>query len=183
MTDPDMALDVNSITPAPYGSLSHSHLNCCFRNILGNKKGCECSGTRGGGAERAKCDCKYSPLLDDQGNYTLERVRAHDGDWGRQCEGGLEWEVLSWKLDAEEPEAALVISIALNKKNEAAMKTGHLEIMSTLVGLCKPDPRGCVPFEPVRDKLIDLYGTEIDHPDFLHLFKVVVDAGGRAVFT
>ena len=178
--DPDIAQLCNLSQPARYGSLSHSHLNCCFRNILGNKKGCECSPTRGGGAERAKCDCKYSPLLDDQGNYTLERVRAHDGDWGRQCEGGLEWEVLSWKLDAEEPEAALVISIALNKKNEAAMKTGHLEIMSTLVGLCKPDPRGCVPFEPVRDKLIDLYGTEIDHPDFLHLFKVVVDAGGES---
>ena len=86
-------------------------------------------------------------------------------------------------MDEEEPKAALAISIALNKKNEVAMKTGHLEIMSTLVGLCKPDPQGCVPFEPVRDKLIDLYGTEIDHPDFLHLFKVVCDAGGRAVFT
>ena len=178
--DPDMAQLCKLSHPARYGSLSHSHLNCSFRNILGNKKGCECSGTRGGGAERAKCDCKYSPLLDDQGNYDLERVRAHDGEWGRQCEGGLEWEVLSWRLDEEEPEAALAISIALNKKNETAMKTGHLEIMSTLVGLCKPDPQGCVPFEPVRDKLIDLYGTEIDHPDFLHLFKVVCDAGGES---
>ena len=137
------------------------------------------SGARGGGADRAKCDCKYSSVLDDEGKYDLEKVRAHDEEWGRQCEGGLEWEVLSWKMDEEEPEAALVISITLNKKNEAAMKTGHLEILTTLVGLCKPDPRGCVPFEPVRDRLIDLYGAEIDHPDFLHLFKVVIDAGGE----
>eukprot|EP00959_Pyramimonas_sp_CCMP1952_P001558 32003-Pyramimonas_sp.AAC.1 len=59
------------------------------------------------------------------------------------------------------------------------MTTGHLEILSTLVGLCKPGPDGCVPFEPVRDRLIDLYGAEIDHPDFLHLFKVACDAGGE----
>ncbi|CAK0895420.1 unnamed protein product, partial [Prorocentrum cordatum] len=127
----------------------------------------------------AKCDCKFSILLDEKGNYNLEKVRAHDGKWGSQCEGGLEWEILSWGMDEEEPEAALVISIALNKKNETAMKTGHLEILSTLVGLCKPDPHGCVPFEPVRGKLIDLYGAEIDHPDFLRLFKLVRDAGGE----
>ena len=65
-------------------------------------------------------------------------------------------------MDAEEPDAALVIRIALNKKNEAAMKTGHLEIMSTLVRLCTPNPQGNVPFEPVRDKLVDLYGSTVD---------------------
>eukprot|EP00959_Pyramimonas_sp_CCMP1952_P324832 6799268-Pyramimonas_sp.AAC.1 len=59
------------------------------------------------------------------------------------------------------------------------MKTGILEIMATLQGLCKPDPRGCVPFEPVRDKLVDLYGAEAENPDFLSLFKVVCDAGGH----
>ena len=180
--DPDMAMVGKLGEKAMYGSLSHSHLNCSFRNILGKKKGCECPETRDGGGT-AKCVCKVSPLLDDQGNYDVEKVGAHDAEWGRQCEGGLEWEVLSWKMDEEEPEAALIISIALNKKNETAMKTGHLEILTTLVGLCKPDPQGCVRFEPVRDKLIDLYGSEIDHPDFLHLFKVVCDAGGGGEYS
>ena len=63
------------------------------------------------------------------------------------------------------------------------MKTGHLEIMSTLVGLCVPSPNGSVPFEPVRDKLIDLYGAAVDHPDFVHAFKLAVDAGGLAACT
>ena len=48
------------------------------------------------------------------------------------------------------------------------MKTGHLEIMATLVKLCEPDPQGAVQFEPVRDKLIELYGSAVDHPEFLH---------------
>lgn len=108
----------------------------------------------------------------------MEKLRVHDDEWAQACFRGLEWEVLSWKMDIEEPGAAQVISIALNKKNEVSMKTGHLEIMSTLVSLCQPKPDHSVPFEPVRDKLIDLYGAAVDHPDFLHAFRLVIDAGG-----
>ena len=64
-------------------------------------------------------------------------------------------------MDIEQPDAALIISIALNKKNEVAMKTGHLEIMSALQSLCKPNPQGEVPYEPVKEKMIDLYGAEV----------------------
>ena len=101
-----------------------------------------------------------------------------DDEWAQGCFRGLEWEVLSWKMDVEEPNAAQAISIALNKKNEVAMKTGHLEIMSTLVNLCNPKHSKEVPFEPVRDQLIDLYGAAVDHPDFVHAFRLVIDAGG-----
>ena len=83
-------------------------------------------------------------------------------------------------MDTEEPEAALVISISLNKKNEAAMTTGHTEIMHTLGALCKPDPHDLctVLFEPVRDKMVELYGCQVDHHDFHHAFRLVMDAGG-----
>ena len=111
------------------GSLSHSHWNCGVRNILCGAKWCECQ-------ERKVCECGSQPILDNNRNYSLEKLRAHDDEWAQGCYSGLEWEVLSWKMDVEEPEAALIISIALNKKNEVAMKTGHLEIMSTLVRLC-----------------------------------------------
>ena len=171
--DPDMAergsagyLGMQALV----GSLSHSHFNCCMRNILCSKKGCECNKTM--------CECGSLPILDQNRNYSLEKLRDHDAEWAQQCSSGLDWEVLSWKMDVEEPDAAQVISIALNKKNEVAMKTGHLEIMATLVGLCVPSPNGSVPFEPVRDKLIDLYGAAVDHPDFVHAFRLVMDAGG-----
>ena len=35
-------------------------------------------------------------------------------------------------MEDEEPEAAWVISVAFNKKNESAMKIGHLEILAAL---------------------------------------------------
>ena len=53
-------------------------------------------------------------------------------------------------MDVEEPEAAMIISVSLYKKNEASMKTSHTEIMNTLVGLCAPSPNdvdGKVPFQ------------------------------------
>ena len=79
----------------------------------------------------------------------MEKLKSYDEAWAKDCHSGLEWEMLSWQLDVEEPEGALIISIALNKKNEAAMKTGHLEIMSCLVKLCEPDPQGVVHFGPL----------------------------------
>ena len=107
-------------------------------------------------------------------------MRTFDPSWADQVDKGLPWELLDPIMDTEEPGAALIISIALNKRNEAAMQTGHTEVMKTLVGLCKPDPRNglTVPFEPVRDKMVELYGSFVDHPDFHHAFRLVMDAGG-----
>ena len=85
------------------------------------------------------------------------------------------------KIDEDDPEAAWVISVALNKKNEAAMEIAHTEVMTSLVGLCKPEPGKpptVVVFEPVRDKLVELYGSIVDHPDFHHAFRLVMDSGG-----
>ena len=59
------------------------------------------------------------------------------------------------------------------------MQTAHTEVMHTLVKLCKTDPySGAVAFEPIRDKMLELYGSTIDHPDFHHAFRVVMDSGG-----
>ena len=100
------------------GSLSHGHLNCAMRNILGGKKGCECpEGT-------TECVCLSSRILDEKGNYTLVKVEAHDEAWkveahdeawARACLTGLVWKTLCWKMDDEEPGAAQIISIALNR--------------------------------------------------------------------
>ena len=59
------------------------------------------------------------------------------------------------------------------------MKTGGLEIWNTLVGLCKPDPKtGLTSYQPIRDKLIDLYGGAADSPHLFPMFRVILDMGG-----
>ena len=46
----------------------------------------------------------------------MEMVRAHDAEWADLIERGIVWEMLSLKMDIEDPSAPLIISIALNKK-------------------------------------------------------------------
>ena len=59
------------------------------------------------------------------------------------------------------------------------MATGHLEIMRTLVGLSKPSPEcEIVPFNPVRDKLLELFGSAADHPNLIDCFHIVLSVGG-----
>ena len=182
-SDPDMTKKSSNIM-ASIGTLSHGHLNCMMRNVLGGQKGCECVSTvvEGIDIEKKECRCASKPILNEDGCYSMELLRKYDGDWGSLCERGIVWEMLSHRMDEEEPEAALLISIALNKKNEASMKTSHTEIMNTLVGLCKPSPgdlEGKVPFDPLRERMVELYGAVVDHPDFFHAFRVVMDAGGH----
>ena len=132
--------------PAVAGSLSHSHLNCSMRNIVGRKMGCGCP-------VQDACKCNLRMVCDDQRMFDLALVKAKDEYFAQLCEKDIPWELLSSDMDVEDPDAALIISIALNKKNETAMKTGHTEIMSTLVSLCKPSPGTCeVPFDPAWDK-------------------------------
>ena len=170
--DPDVAVQDSGIV-AIFGSLSHSHLNCCMRNILCGKRGCECF------FKNEVCACKNAPILDEDGNYSAVELRIYDASWALDCSSGLGWEILSYKMDIEQPDAANIISVTLNKRNEVAMKTGHLEIMSTLASLCTPDPQGIVlPFELVRDKMLGMYGAAVDNENFAHVFRLVIDAGG-----
>ena len=104
-SDPDM-LERGEGIVATSGSLSHGHLVCGMRNILGGKKGCECPE---GPADSKKCQCASRPILDDKGNYSLVKVEAHDEAWARDCHSGLVWELLSWKMDEEEPNASTLM--------------------------------------------------------------------------
>ena len=180
IVDPDMTPKIMNIN-AVIGTLAHSHLNCTMRNMSAGTRGCECAPAVAG-EEKKPCCCNNKPILDEHGCYSLELVKECDGDWWSLIQEGIAWETLTHVMDIEEPEGAIIIAIALNKKNEASMKTSHTEIMNTLVGLCKPSPDdmdGKVPFVPVRDKMIEYYGAAVDHPDLVHAFQVVMDAGGH----
>ena len=46
--------------------------------------------------------------------------------------------------------------------------------------MCHPEPDNrVVIFEPNRSRMVDLYGPSVDHPDFVHAFRLVLDAWGR----
>ena len=45
--------------------------------------------------------------------------------------------------------------------------------------MCRPDPSGKVPFEPVHAKLIEMYGSAADHPNLLEAFRFTLVQGGK----
>ena len=92
---------------------------------------------------------------------------------------GNEWEILRWRIDVEEPDAAHIMCAALSKPNDAASKIAHVETLRNLVNLCEPGPGMEVKFEPVQAKLRNMFGSEIDHPDWVKAFEVVLLAGGK----
>ena len=47
------------------------------------------------------------------------------------------------------------------------------------MALCEPSPRSHeVPFDPVKKKLLELYGSDVDHRGFVAAYKLVVLSGG-----
>ena len=87
--DASMAKRGTGIT-AVLGSLSHGHFNCGCRNIICGKPGCECP-TRGDGDSDKQCRCKASPILDADGNYSMDKLEAHDSSWHELCLIGIKW--------------------------------------------------------------------------------------------
>ena len=168
--------DLDRDTCARFGSLSNCSLNCLIRNILWCSKGCICV------SEDEVCACQNAPILDRDGTYDNEKLKAHDKAWFLDCEAGLGWEILSYKMDIEEPKAALIISHTLrDERSKMAMETAHSEIMSTLISLCTPWLQalpGDLVFQLARNKMRGMFGAAVDDQHFLDFFRVVFDAGG-----
>ena len=75
-------------------------------------------------------------FCDSKGHLCRTAVAASEN--GKQAEevllDGFECEVLSWRMDSEQPDAASIISQALNKGNEIAMRTTELTAIAHLKG-------------------------------------------------
>ena len=120
-----------------FASLSHNSKKIAERNMSGGMPGCACD-HRPRSLDR--CECKAKPILDDALRYSMKKLNMEDPEWYNAIVSGTEWEILSSDMDKEEPNAAQIIAIALNKKKQGAMSIGHLEILRTLKSLCNPDP-------------------------------------------
>ena len=103
-----------------YGTLSHSHLLIVLL----------CWKTRAHWDWKDKDDT--TRFCDSEGNLDLSAVA--DKVLEKLVAEGLLVEVLGWELNVEEPMGASLISQALNKGQEAALKTSELTALSVLKG-------------------------------------------------
>lgn len=86
-----------------FGTLSHSHLHQCLKNIAGG----------------APAVLPVSFM--NNGRLCLHTVRSHSLALAESVENGLSWTVLSWRI-RDEPGAMELIQSAQNRKSGVAMK-------------------------------------------------------------
>ena len=81
----------------------------------------------------AKKDIFY---CDDKGRLSITAVaeRSNGHELEGLINGGFDCEVLSWRMDVEEPTAASTISQALSKGHEVALRTTKLIAVAVLKG-------------------------------------------------
>ena len=100
---------------------------------------------------------------------------------------GLDCEVLAWEMGVEEPNAALVISIALNKGQEIALRTTELTAVAVLKGeiivQAGKDLSQIVAFETVRERVRVQLDSAADDPDLPEVFDFLMSVGvGRNAY-
>ena len=102
------------------GSIGASHINQVLRNIIG-------------GATSQTCP----EICDSDGIISHAMVKAVDPALAAACDQGLAWEVLSYKIEEEEPQGLRCIQSALNERQKAQMMQHEMEVIKTLAKLCE----------------------------------------------
>ena len=145
-----------------YGSLSHSHLNQVFKNIL------------------ARVPVAGLKISNSSGRLDVGILDEVDKVFAKYCNEGLLWDVLSYKIQDEEPDGLNVIQAACNSKNSIALMQHEMEAVASLSRLCKASSAvaGTVSFQTAKEQLAFTLPGMTDDPDFIHLFRFVVDLGG-----
>ena len=95
---------------------------------------------------------------------------------------GMLMEELGWQINIEEPTACTLISIALNKGHECALKNTELTAVAVLSGeitrRANMELAGRVQFECVKAAVRLELDVIVDEPEFVELFEFVISLGG-----
>ena len=158
-----------------YSLLSHNHMALVLLAFIGRAKW-----------DLPKVDIpkmnRTIHFCDDEGRLSLSAVAATEN--GKELmevvNEGVYCEVLSWKMDVEEPTAASVISAALNKASDVAMRTTEWSALYTLKGgiIAASRQHGeRVAFLSLVDKLHLELDSAASDPDLDKLFDFLVGIG------
>ena len=149
-----------------YGSLSHSHLHQCLRNI------------RGGGV------CSV-PEVSELGKFSLAKLKTVDPAFGRAAETGLLWDILSCAIEDEEPDGCAIIQAAMNSKNAMLLLRHDMQALAALVDYTHASAvaERALSLAAARRMLKLTSPAFASDKDFLELYRYVIDLGsGSASF-
>ena len=160
-----------------FGTLSHSHMSLCLRAFkLGAKWKIADASELGFNA------------CDGSGRLSVAAVADHANclDLVELVTNGVLFEVLSWKMDVEQPDAASIISHALNQPQTLAMHQTEQQAIEVLNGLAIPQnahAAQALAFSTVREKARAHLGHVVDDLEFVDLYEYCSNLGmGKTSF-
>ena len=169
---------------APYDDvrfslLSHNHIMLVMRAFLTNAKW-----------DLQPIDAKNITFCDDDGRLSVAAVAAgaNGKELGEVMAEGVMVEVLSWKMDVEEPDAASIISQAMNQPQQLSMRTTEITAINVMKGeiivQMGKDVSQRVAFKTVRDRVRTQLHTAADDPDLQEVFDFLISIGvGKNTYT
>ena len=149
-----------------YGSLSHSHLHQCLKNIIA------------GAPAEAPTDFIVN------GKLSLQAVALAQPSLAASARQGLEWEILSWKI-RDEAGAMELIQSAWNRKAGIAMKESAVQAVARLSSICQSisSAGGEVSFGRAKQQMLVSMPELAGSSEFVGLMRFVVNVGAdRATF-
>ena len=164
--DPLMTPSIEGIA-AQYASLSHSHLNQVFKNMLG------------------RLVLGVAAIADMEGRASLELLRRADEKFAKACEEGLMWEILGHEITTEEERGCEIIQAAANSKNAVALAYHEMELINFLSSWCAKSSAIAEQhtFGLAREAMMVTYPDMVQDAEFVNVFKLVIDLGAdRAPF-
>ena len=152
-----------------YGNLSHNHLLLVLL--------CWATGAKWDLQDDGKPFCNNDGCLDISAVADAEKDPVLVG----LVTHGLLMETLSWKMLVEEPEAASLISQALNKGQGAALRTSELTALAVLTGavtlLAEGNKAREVEYKTIQEKVRAQLDVYVDEPEFIEMFECVIGLG------
>ena len=122
-------------------------------------------------------------FCDAEGKLSMAAVAEHPNGKPlvQMLKTGVAVEVLAWPMEVEEPQAAAVISRALQKSHEVALRTTELTALATLKGeiirQMGKDLSQQVAYQSVRAAVALQLDTALEDPDLPELFDYLINAG------
>ena len=157
---------------APHALLAHNHLMMICRAFLTK--------------QLWRLPAVSTPQItfcDTDGRLSLSLITATSNgeQLNAMIKDGFLCETLSWKMDEEEPDAAVVISTAANEINSAAMRTTEIQAFKTLKGeiiiQMNKTVSQTVCFTSVLQRLQALQCPAVADPDLIELFDFLISNG------
>ena len=122
-------------------------------------------------------------FCDEGGRLSLDLITSSVNckQLGAIIRDGFLCNVLSWKMDVEETDAAAIISTAFNELSQAAMRTTELQAIQVLKGeiilQMSKDVGQAVAFETTVARVKSILGPAVDDPDIVQLFDFLISNG------